>query len=209
MIFFIVYGCKPAAQNYEHTVGAPAIPVEEAVSEQDTAGEPLLQYPELLMEESEGYVEWVEEAEEVGWAYLMAFHTCDTAIECGNPMNHTVRIAALKMVMIGNFARFPLAGSVPDLLYRDGVLYLYAMHFVYRYDFNEGLGPSEVVSVENPDGTPDRHVDPNPLLTDDGRIVLLYLSNDPNGDPAGCTAFPCFKSFKMAVEKRDGDGAAF
>ena len=127
-------------------------------------------------------------------------------------MNHKVQIVGSDDGEEWQFlSEFPeVDGSVPDLLYRNGVLYLYAMHFLYRYDFEErSWSNPAVVSVDNADGTQDRHVDPNPLLTDDGRIVLLYLSNDQNGDPASCMEFPCLKSFKMAVEKEGSDGAAF
>ena len=216
MIVFMLYGCQPTLESYEQTVGVPSKFLEEEdpdfIEHRDTADEELLEYPELLMEESDGYAAWQEAAEETGWSYLMACHVCDATIECGNPMNHTVRIAGSDDGQNWEFlSEFPeVEGSVPDILYRDGTLYLYAMHFLYRYDFEDGSWSEPVVvSVEQEDGTMDRHVDPNPLLTDDGRIVLLYLNNDQNGDPASCVEFPCLKSFKMAVEKSDSDGAAF
>ncbi|MBM75919.1 MAG: hypothetical protein CMK59_11005 [Proteobacteria bacterium] len=213
VFFLIVCGCKTAVQEYTKTIGSSSEGSDtETIQVEDTAAEELNLYPELLMEESDGYEEWLTEAQNIGWEYLMALHTCDTNIECGNPMNHKVRIAGSQdsydWVFLSEFPEVP--GSVPDLVFRQGTLYLYAMHFRYRYNFEEGewSEPTDV-SVLNAAGELDRHVDPNPVLAEDGRIVLLYLNNDQNGDPASCVEFPCVKSFRMAVEKNGSDGTEF
>ncbi len=214
----VLVSCKAEEESYESYFGPQQIDngveTEGEEPEEQPADPPeeLALYPELLMEEGEGYDEWQEGALQLGWKYLLAVHTCDVSVECGNPMNHMVRIVgsqdSYEWEVLDNFP--PVEGSVPDILFRNGTLYLYAMHYLYRYNVTAGAWENPtVVSVVDVEGEQDRHVDPNPHLSADGRIILLYLSNDQNGDPASCPDFPCSKSFRMAVEKEGSNGAEF
>jgi hypothetical protein len=146
------------------------------------------------------------------WPYLLAFHSCDMESDaCGNPENHRIHLAGSE----DGWAWSPVEGlpeiqaSVPDILYRDGFLYLYAVPNLHRYDISSGIWEDpEPISIDGMEGG---FVDPCAMLDDDGRILLFYLHTDQEGDPATCPSgeLSCTKSFRAAAELSGSDGAAF
>lgn len=114
---------------------------------------------------------------------------CDTAgFDCSSPQNHEVYVAGsddgASWGLLPNLG--PLAGSVPDIIVRDEILYIYSAEsggMVTRYDLmsNRVLSQSKV-GVENVVG----FVDPAPILDEDGNIVLFFLRCRENGKSVHC-----------------------
>lgn len=137
------------------------------------------------------------------YAYLMAFQSC-TGDECNDPRNHLIYLAGsddgVAWALINDFE--PLPGSVPELVYYDGFLYLF--HTQGRGSWQkldagfrvigEGLlrltGVPEVTSF----------VDPSLIVDDANTLHLFFLPGVIGGDPAGCGGtYPCTKSIYSAV----------
>ena len=68
--------------------------------------------------------------------YLLTFHTCAVDDPCGNPLNHTVQLAGSddgeSWTVLDWFE--PYVSSVPDVIVRDGILYVYALPELRRVD---------------------------------------------------------------------------
>jgi hypothetical protein len=146
---------------------------------------------------------------------LLVFHSCDPRQkDCYDPMLHE-----LKMAYSEDGDRWklwealpPLAGSVPDLLIRDSILYIYALPELHRLDLFSGEWlPSTRVHVFDQRGNRIIHVDPSPVLTPNNDIVLFFLRGIPGIDPATCAANegPCTKEFLSATEISGSEGTRF
>ncbi len=143
--------------------------------------------------------------------YLMAFHACDTATtECRDPRNHQVYLAqsgdGAQWIIVPGWT--PYAGSVPDVIRRGKILYIYTPGRLVRYHLDTGIfeGPMEV-TVSGTQG----FVDPSAFVDDQGRLVLFFLYGQFGGDPAGCLPqeTTCEKRFGSATEVEGSDGASF
>ena len=148
-----------------------------------------------------------------GWPHLLAYHSCDfESNPCGNPANHRIHLAGsfdgLEWEPVDGLP--DISASVPDILYREGLLYLYAVPNLFRYEIASGtwLEP-ELISIQGTGGT--GFVDPCAVLDEDGGIRLFFLHADQQGDPASCPAgeASCTKSFRVASEEPGSDGAVF
>jgi len=97
------------------------------------------------------------------------------------------------------------------LIRRDGKIYLYNPQKVRVIDIAAGtMSAASTVSITESNGSSVQFVDPSPILNSDGLIVLHYLiSTGIMGDPAGCTAYPCTKTFGSAVEVAGSEGTQF
>ncbi len=144
--------------------------------------------------------------------YLMTFHVCGQ--NCFGVEDHKVYLAesddGANWTLVQNFK--PYNGSVPDLIIRGEKLYIYTPGKVMRYDKRTDTWDTEPVRVEMTDsnGNMVMFVDPSPILSDDGRIILFFLnSTGSTGDPAGCPTYPCTKYFDSAIEVEGSDGTRF
>ncbi len=152
-------------------------------------------------------------------AYLLAFHACDGA-QCTSPRSHLVYLAesndGATWTLVPGWV--PYTGSVPDVVRRGDLLYLYAVGVsgsgggagVRVLDLKTGLlGSASGVTISGFGGSV---VDPSALLDDQGRIVLFFLVSDRTpGDPAQCRAgeTTCVRQFASATEAAGGDGVRF
>lgn len=150
--------------------------------------------------------------------YIMAFHACNIAtVDCRDPRNHEVYIAqsddGINWSPLSGYT--PYSGSVPDLVRRGNMLYVYTPGQVRRYqiDTNTWKDAAPVsVSIKHGDGTTDQlFVDPCPILDENGKIVLFYLVGQLGGDPAQCQSgqSSCTKIFRSATEVSGSDGVSF
>ncbi len=140
----------------------------------------------------------------------MAFHSC--ASDCGNPANHTVRLAGsddgLVWTTIDAFE--PFAGSVPDLGLFDGFLYLFHAGGTGSNvkKLNACFEVVDEISASLSSATDTGGwVDPA-LFADEGSLFLFYLPGIIGQDPAGCSSYPCTKEIHSA-ENDDASLSAF
>lgn len=132
--------------------------------------------------------------------YLMAFHACDTALKsCSNPTNHTIYLAGsddgVNFSLVDSFT--PRAGSVPDVLFHEGALYIFHTGGSERWvKLDSCMNPVATGSLSI-DGVADSFVDPSTLSLD-GQIIMFYLPGVIGADPAGCSAYPCSKEIRSA-----------
>lgn len=153
--------------------------------------------------------------------YVMAFHACDTAVDtCSQPVNHDTYVAqsddGISWTLLSGYTAFD--GSVPDLIRRDDVLYVYAVDSMLnqlvlrRYHITAGTWDETVsVTVLDENGEAELLVDPSLIIDEDGKLVLFYLNPaSMGGDPAMCESgeTSCTKTFRSATEQ-DTDGAEF
>ena len=143
--------------------------------------------------------------------YLLAFHSCDSAVlDCGDPRNHSVHIAESDNLYDWELTDIPIVqGSVPDLALIKGELWLYAFHWLQRYDLltNQWTAPDEVAILN--DLEEEWHADPAPYPSENG-LSLVYLRTQLNGDPARCAdgENSCMKQFRWA-QQADDSGLIF
>lgn len=150
--------------------------------------------------------------------YLLALHTCPIKEEvCGNPMNHTVRLAGSEdggsWTVLESVE--PFSGSVPDVIVRDGILYIYSLPELRRIDLSDGsvLPRSELTFLT--DEALDTgelgvlHADPSMILDADGRLVMFFLEGSKEADPASCPEIPCTRRILSATEEPGSQGTVF
>lgn len=148
--------------------------------------------------------------------YVMAFHGCDSAVtNCMDPRNHRMYLAqsadGASWTMVPGWK--PINGSVPDLIQRGNILYIYSPGRLSRYHLDtnivENLGPGSV-SVTGLSGG---FVDPSLFLDDQNRLVLFFLPGrgPGGGDPAGCPpgVSSCVHHIDSATEVAGSDGTQF
>jgi hypothetical protein len=136
-------------------------------------------------------------------AYLMAFHACDTAVaSCSDPRNHTIYLAASDDGAVWRLVESfePRNGSVPDIAFHDGSLYLFHTGTAATWvSYNACLAPTGSGSVALTSDTDTAgFVDPS-LIVLDGTLTLFYLPGVLGADPAGCGSYPCQKEIHSAV----------
>jgi len=147
--------------------------------------------------------------------YLMAFHACNTATtDCNDPQNHMVYVAqsddGASWSPVPGYVAY--SGSVPDLVRRENVLYVYSPGIVRRYRIDMDAWEDPVpVRLTGSNGSSEEFVDPSAWVDEEGRIVLFYMVGMRGGDPAQCAPgqMTCTKIFRSATEVEGGDGADF
>ncbi len=146
---------------------------------------------------------------------LLAVHAC-LATECSQgPSKHSTYLlespdGGESWSLVSGWE--PYRGSVPDLIRRDGKIYIFNPQEVRVLNIEEKtLSSSSTVSITDSSGAAVQFVDPSPILRSDGRIVLHYLisTGSMGVDPAGCTSYPCTKTFGSAVEVEGSAGTQF
>ncbi|MDO8340331.1 MAG: hypothetical protein Q7T16_06770 [Candidatus Burarchaeum sp.] len=145
----------------------------------------------------------------------MAFHACNpAAANCNDPKNHMVYVAqsddGAGWSPVPGYQAY--SGSVPDLVRRGNVLYVYSPGIVRRYRIDTDQWEDPVpVRLMGSDGGPEEFVDPSAWVDEEGRIVLFYMVGMRGGDPAQCAQgqTTCTKIFRSATEVEGGDGADF
>ena len=194
--------CSPPSDSFEFSKGS--IPNDQATEQDEHIEE------ESETSEENEYTE-LPTSPPLNWPFWMAFHSCGVDDDCGNPNNHMVHLSVSQDSYDWELIDIPsVAGSVPDLFFRNDKLYLYGMHYLYRYDLtNLEWEEREVVEVYDTEDNFGYHVDPNPILDEEGNLYLVFLYNDQDGDPAGCREHPCQKSFRIAKERIGSDGVVF
>ena len=143
--------------------------------------------------------------------YLLSFHACDTAkvSNCNSPQNHQTYVAHSNdgnaWQLLPNWQAY--AGSVPDVIRRGNVLYIYTSNLkLARYRLDTGQLETNI-AVTGWNG-----VDPSLYLDAQGRLVMFYLNGFvPNGDPAQCAPglSSCEKYIDSIVEVTGSDGTKF
>ena len=144
--------------------------------------------------------------------YLLSFHTCMTEeTSCGSPQNHTVQLAGsddgVSWEVLDWFEPYP--SSVPDVIVRDGILYVYALPEIRRIDLatNEAL-PMEMLTFLSEETV--FHADPSMILDEDGRLVMFFLEGVDGSDPAACPdGPPCTLRIFSATEQEGSLGTVF
>ena len=148
--------------------------------------------------------------------YLMTFLACNTTTSnCSNPMNHMTYLAQSSNGK--NYTLYPgfkpYSGSVPDLVDRNGTLYIYNPGQYVTFNLSTGTESSaKPVALSYSNGTRAiGFVDPSPILSSNGTIVLFYmpaiLGQDPAQCPTGQTS--CIKNIMSATEVKGSGGSAF
>lgn len=129
--------------------------------------------------------------------YMMAFHACDT--DCTSPVNHSVYLAGsndgLEWTLLEGFETY--TGSVPEIHYVGGALYIYTPGEVRQYDDCLDLVAETDVDLES-DEDSSGFVDPS-VIEVDGETRLFYLPGVLDADPAGCLVYPCTKEIHSAT----------
>jgi len=143
--------------------------------------------------------------------YLLSFHTCPVNEKaCGNPINHRVRLAGSEDGASWSLLEWvePFSGSVPDVLVRDGILYLYSLPELRRIDLaTQEVLPGSELTFRSEDTV--FHADPSMILDEDGRIVMFFLEGSKGTDPASCPETPCTKRILSATEEAGSLGSVF
>lgn len=143
--------------------------------------------------------------------YLLSFHACETAECMQGPMNHMVYLAQSDDGANWNLVPGwqPYRGSVPDVIRRGNVIYIFTPGQVARYDLDTQAfeGPVPV----NVNGLEAGYVDPSLIVDDQGRLVMFFLYGRMGSDPASCPADTptCDQRFGSATEVEGSDGAQF
>ncbi len=144
--------------------------------------------------------------------YLMAFLACDTtASSCDTPVDHQVYLAQSDdgehwQVVPG---WKPFQGSVPDVIRRGNVLYIYTPGAVTRYHLDTGvLEATQPVTIE---GVTDGFVDPSLILDAQGRLTMFFYYGEPNGNLGTCPTgeTTCVRHVGSATEVEGSDGTRF
>lgn len=141
--------------------------------------------------------------------YLMAFHSCSVA-DCMNPRNHVVQLAqsndGVTWTLVPGWTSY--AGSVPDVIRRGDVLYVYSTSGLRRMNVATGaVSPDLKVKLS---GAKSGFVDPSLTQLPDGRLLLFFLPGQQGMDPAGCgSEASCVREIYSAVEVADSAGTEF
>lgn len=146
--------------------------------------------------------------------YLMSFHACDSSVKgCRDPRDHEVYLAqsddGKSWSVLPGWQ--PYEGSVPDVIRRNGTVYIFTPGAVRKYDLKTNT-LSKRIEVELDDSkTTAKFVDPSVIEDEQGRLVLFYMPGIMGQDPARCASgeSQCTKVFRSAVEKEGSDGTKF
>ena len=135
----------------------------------------------------------------------MAFNTCPS--QGCPPSTHTIHLAysddGLRWLLVEDFG-LDHAGSVPDIVFFDGFLYLFHTRSGGNHSWDRLNSCFEIleqgdVLVTGGDAGDEGWVDPS-LIVNRNNLVLFYLPGVPGGDPASCSEDEdnCIKSIRSA-----------
>ncbi|MAA78124.1 MAG: hypothetical protein CL916_02605 [Deltaproteobacteria bacterium] len=149
------------------------------------------------------------------YSYLMTFHSCDILVnDCGNPSEHTVHVAGSKDAysweLLTEIPSFD--SSVPDIIIRDEILYIFALPELRRLDLQTGEWLATVYpQILNQDGEQIIHVDPSLFIDDENNIVLFFMEAQEGLNPATCPLgnLNCSKYFLSATEISGSQGSVY
>ena len=149
------------------------------------------------------------------YSYVMTFHSCDTLVsDCGNPSEHTVHVAGSKDAY--NWELLPeipsFDSSVPDIIIRDEILYIFALPELRRLDLQTGEWLDIAYpQILNQDGEQILHVDPSLFIDDENNIVLFFMEAQEGLNPATCPLgnLNCSKYFLSATEVSGSQGSVY
>ncbi|MEC7985651.1 MAG: hypothetical protein VX278_10845, partial [Myxococcota bacterium] len=146
--------------------------------------------------------------------YLLAFHQCNgQEVDCFDPTKHETRVAQSQDGTHWTFLDDipPFKGSVPDLLFRDETLFVYALPKLRRYRLRDRKVDISHFHVSDEKDQLVLQVDPSPILDENGRIVLFFLVGIAGTDPARCPPEEqrCVKEFRSATEVENTNGLRF
>ncbi len=144
--------------------------------------------------------------------YLMAFLAC-SGPSCNDPRNHMTYLAQsnnlVNWTLVSGFK--PFSGSVPDLVRRGDMLYIYNPGTLTTLNLSTGEeSQTKHVELMYPNRTQAIFVDPCPILINN-TIVLFFLPGMYNQDPAQCPGgeSSCVKQIMSATEINGSDGLDF
>ncbi|HJM83061.1 MAG TPA: hypothetical protein QF720_05665 [Nitrospinota bacterium] len=136
------------------------------------------------------------------YKFMMTFHSCDTAaVDCSNPKNHEVQLAGsddgVSWSLLDEFTS--IAGSVPDIVSYNDLLYLFHTGTEAWATLNSCLnlvdsGTTDLNSSTDTGG----FVDPS-MIVSGSDLLMFYLPGVIGGNPAGCETYPCTKEIHSAV----------
>jgi len=159
---------------------------------------------------AQGHPEWDDE-------YFMTVTICEPNLttDCSSPINHQVIASGsndgTNWFVLPYWGMFMYHGSVPDIVRRGNMVYIFTPNEVARYNVEtEVWTPPVSVTLTDP-ATTGGFVDPSVYIDQHGRIVLFYLLGILNQDPAGCSPIgtTCTKYIHSAIEVPGSDGTAF
>ena len=148
-------------------------------------------------------------------SYVMTFHSCDTLVkDCGNPSSHTVHVAgskdAYEWELLTDIPSFD--SSVPDIIIRDEILYIFALPELRRLNLQTGEWLDVAYpQILNQDGEQIIHVDPSLFIDDENNIVLFFMEAQEGFNPATCPLgdLDCSKYFLSATEVAGSQGSVY
>ena len=137
--------------------------------------------------------------------YWLTYHYCDTEkFDCFDPMKHQTQVASsIDGERWSVFTSIPsFKGSVPDILYRDHQLYVYALPKLHHFDLGKRKETISHFHVLDKEDNLVLQVDPSPIIDEEGRITLFFLVGIAGVDPARCpqSQRSCNKIFRSATE---------
>ncbi len=143
------------------------------------------------------------------YAYLMAFHVSseETGTSSGD---HMIYLAGsddgIAWKFIEEFS--PVSGSVPDLVFMNGFLYIFhtGTNQLTKVNANFQVVDEQPVSLTSDQDT-DGFVDPS-MFAENNQLYMFYLPGIIGQDPAGCSEFPCIKEIHSA-QAEDASLSAF
>jgi len=149
--------------------------------------------------------------------YLLAFHACSGfTANCADPRQHRVYLAQSDDGLAWNLVPGwqPFQGSVPDVVRRGNMLYVYTGPTLVRLDLSTGQQSApQSVQIRASDGgsTEVMPTDVTLVVDEDGRLVLFFLFGSPGSDPAMCPPgeATCAKRIGSATEVEGSDGGSF
>ena len=159
---------------------------------------------------AQGHPEWDDE-------YFMTVTICEpnSTTNCSSPTSHQVVASGsddgASWFVLPYWGMFMYHGSVPDIVRRGNMVYIFTPNEVARYNVEtEVWTPPVSVTLTDP-ATTGGFVDPSVYIDQHGRIVLFYLLGILGQDPAGCSpsGSTCTKYIHSAIEVPGSDGTAF
>ena len=149
--------------------------------------------------------------------YLLAFHACDESItDCKNPYNHQAYLAqsddGTSWSVLGNWVPY-INGSVPDVIRRGNIIYIFAGPGATKYDLATDTIESHQPIIRQ--GFTHQVFDYSAAVDEEGRLVLFFhylIPEAPRGsEPGYCPpeVDQCEQHFLSATEVTGSDGKIF
>ena len=140
--------------------------------------------------------------------YLLAVHAAEPGATFAEHETHLLESAdGSNWTEVSGWQ--PYVGSVPEVIERDGFLYLFNPGKRRVYDLAGGSVTGASVSISDAIGNTVSYVDPSAIVDDEDRMVLFFLNSTgvpPGTDPA---AGSDPKAFDSATEDASSNGLAF